>query len=126
LKIGHVGAIAGAVGFVIGLASAPATAAPTQSGARLFVYTDSATSDKTRVTVEGAFPMSEADTVGYLNNIYTGKQPGGMEYLYYGDDNGQGDRTVTQRWVAGNGSFDGYSLTAVPERTSRCRFLATP
>jgi hypothetical protein len=109
--IGRLTAIAVALGAGLAVATTPATAAPAQSGARLFVYTDPASPETTRVTVEGVFPMSEADAVGYLNNIYTGKQPGGMEYVYYKDDSGDDDRG-TVRWIAGNGSFDGYSLTA--------------
>ena len=58
----------------------PAAAAPTASGARLSIYTDPAAPKTGRVTIDGLFPMSEADAVGYLNNIYTGAKPGGMEY----------------------------------------------
>jgi hypothetical protein len=51
--------------------------------------------------------MSEAEAVGYLNNICTGANPGGMEHRIIRDDNGNesGGRTY---WIAGNGSFDGY------------------
>jgi CO dehydrogenase/acetyl-CoA synthase beta subunit len=58
----------------------------------MYVYPE--TSETIRVTIEGVFPMSEADAVGFLNNIYTGKEPGGMEYKIFADDNGEGDRTV--------------------------------
>ena len=51
--------------------------------------------------------MSEAEAVGYLNNICTGANPGGMEHRIIRDGNGNesGGRTY---WIAGNGSFDGY------------------
>jgi hypothetical protein len=113
--IGSIGAVAVALGMGIAAASAPAMAAPTASGGHMYVYIDPATPKTTRVTVEGVFPMSEADAVGYLNNIYTGKEPGGMEYRIFADDNGDGDRTIVYRWVAGSGSFPGYAIGASPD-----------
>jgi hypothetical protein len=112
--VGRLTAIAVALGVGLALASTPATAAPTASGARLSIYTDPATPKTSRVTIDGLFPMSEADAVGFLNNIYTGAQPGGMEYRIFRDDNGDesGGRTY---WIAGNGSFDGYHLMATRE-----------
>ena len=49
--------------------------------------------------------MSEAEAVGYLNNICTGANPGGMEHRIIRDDNGNesGGRTY---WIAGNGIAD--------------------
>jgi len=113
-KIG-VGAVAVALGIGAAVTPTPAVAAPAESGARMFVYTDPADPKNTRVTIEGVYPMLQADAVGYLNNIYTGKQPGGMEYRVVADDNGEGDTGRVTRWIAGNGSFDGYRLEATPE-----------
>jgi hypothetical protein len=109
-----IGVIAVALGMGLTATAAPASAAPNASGARLSIYTDPATPKVSRVTIDGLFPMAEADAVGYLNNIYTGAKPGGMEYQIIRDDNGDesGGRTY---WVAGNGSFDGRHLIATRE-----------
>jgi hypothetical protein len=114
--IGRLAAIAVAVGAGLAVASAPASAGPTQSGAHLFLGGNPPDGGPgtTQVTIDGVFSMLEADAVGYLNNIYTGKNPGGMEYRLHADDNGEGDRNIVYRWVAGNGSFPGYRLTATP------------
>jgi hypothetical protein len=107
-------AVAVALGAGLAVSVTPATAAPTASGARLSIYTDPAAPKTSRVTIDGLFPMNEADAVGYLNNIYTGAQPGGMEYRIFRDDNGEesGGRTY---WIAGAGSFDGRHLIATRE-----------
>jgi hypothetical protein len=110
--MGKVAAIAIALGVGMGVTSVPASAAPTESGAKMYYYRESVYAEQTRVTIEGVFPMSEADAVGFLNNIYTGKKPGGMEYQIFGDDNGGGDGSRVTRWIAGNGGFDGYQLIA--------------
>jgi hypothetical protein len=112
--MGQVGAIAIALGTGMGVTSVPATAAPAESGAKMYYYRDSVYAEQTQVQIEGVLAMSEADAVGFLNNIYTGKEPGGMEYRIFGDDNGEGDRSQVYRWVAGNGSFPGYQLNATP------------
>ena len=112
--VGRLTAIALALGAGLAATVMPATAAPTASGARLSIYTDPAAPKTSRVTIDGLLPMSEADAVGYLNNIYTGSKPGGMEYRIFRDDNGEesGGRTY---WLAGNGSFDGHHLMATRE-----------
>jgi hypothetical protein len=112
--LGRLTAIAVVLGAGLAVAAVPAAAAPAASGARLSIYSDPATPKTSRVTIDGTFPMSEADAVGFLNNIYTGAQPGGMEYQIIRDDNGDeaGGKTY---WIAGNGSFDGYHLMATRE-----------
>ena len=82
---------------------APAAAAPAPSGARLYIYTDPANPATHRVTVEGVFPMSEADAVGFLNNMNTG-DTGGMTYMIVGDDpGGDGGNVLVTRSVPGVG-----------------------
>jgi len=39
-----------------------------------------------RTTIQGVFPMSEADAVGYLIHINDNAQPGGIEYHVVADD----------------------------------------
>jgi hypothetical protein len=54
------------------------------------------------VAVFGTFPMNGYDAHGFINNLNNGYAPGGMRFELYGDDNGEGDRTVTlNRWFAG-------------------------
>lgn len=101
-----------AVGAALGLASVPATAAPNASGAQLNVYRDPGDPNFTRVTMSGLFPMEQADAQGFLNNIRTGAQPGGMEYLLYADDEGSGDGIKQRFWVPGSDRFPGYDISA--------------
>jgi hypothetical protein len=94
---------AAAVGLTVG--AAPASAAPTQNGANLFVAQDPANPGQLLVSVHGTFPMNGHDAHGFINNLNTGSVPGGMRYEIFGDDDGSGDRTVTlNRWSGGAGS----------------------
>ena len=52
--------------------------------------------------------MSEAEAVGYLNNICTGANPGGLEHRIIRDDDGNESACAARTWIAGNRSFDGY------------------
>ncbi len=110
--VGRIGTVALAFGMGLGLASAPASAAPSPSGAQLNVYRDPADPNFTRVTMSGLFPMSQADAQGYLNNINTGKQPGGMEYVIYGDDEGDRDPVRNSAWAPGTDHIPGYYIGA--------------
>jgi hypothetical protein len=110
--IGRIGMVALAFSMGVGLASAPATAAPTESGGQLNVYRDPADPGTTRVTMSGLFPMSQADAQGFLNNIYTGKEPGGMEYVIFGDDEGDRDPVQANFWATGTDRIPGYSIGA--------------
>jgi hypothetical protein len=109
--IGAIAAAAAAVGLTVGLA--PASAAPTQSGANLAIYPDTATPGNYRVRVSGVFRMSEHDAHGFINNINTGERPGGMRYIYNGDDPGQHDPNVAgSGWYPGAGAHHGGYLRA--------------
>jgi hypothetical protein len=91
------------VGLIAG--TPPASAAPTQSGANLFVAQDPANPGQLLVSVHGTFPMNGYDAHGFINNLNTGSVPGGMRYEIFGDDDGSGDRTVTlNRWFGGASS----------------------
>jgi hypothetical protein len=83
-KFGTAAMVATAAGLTLGLA--PATAAPTQSGANLWVFPDPANSANYRVTVKGMYPMSEYDAHGYINNISNDSTPGYILYIIAGDD----------------------------------------
>ena len=101
--IGGAAMVAAGLGLTAGLA--PASAAPTQNGANLFIAQDPANPGQMLVQVFGTFPMSGHDAHGFINNLNTGSVPGGMRYEIYGDDGGSGDGTVTlNRWFAGAGS----------------------
>jgi hypothetical protein len=76
--------LAGAVGLTAG--PAPASAAPAQSGATLFVIQDPVHPNNYRLAIMGTYPMQQADAVGFLNNINNGKCEGSMFYYLYGDD----------------------------------------
>jgi hypothetical protein len=56
--------------------------------------------------------MSQADAQGFLNNIYTGKEPGGMEYVIFGDDEGDRDPVQANFWATGTDRIPGYSIGA--------------
>jgi hypothetical protein len=98
--IGGVAVAAAVIGLTAGLA--PAAAAPTQNGAHLAIAQDPANPANLLVAVFGTFPMNGYDAHGFINNLNTGSVPGGMRFEIYGDDPGEGDRTVTlNRWFAG-------------------------
>lgn len=108
-KIGLAAALAAAT---IGLGTAvPASAAPTQTpGANLYIFNDPASHGNYRVTVKGLFPMSEYDAHGYINNINTGKRPGGIEYNIHADDPDNNDARIKGEFFpgAGKGPGPGY------------------
>jgi hypothetical protein len=109
--IGAAAVAAAAVGLTVGLA--PASAAPTQSGANLTIYPDTATPGNYRLVVSGVYRMSEYDAHGFINNINTGERPGGIAYSYQGDDPGQHDPSVTSSgWYPGAGVHHGGYLRA--------------
>jgi hypothetical protein len=94
---------AATVGLTAG--AAPASAAPTQNGANLFIAQDPANPGQLLVSVHGTFPMNAHDAHGFINNLNTGSVPGGMRYEIFGDDEGSSDRTVTlNRWFGGAGA----------------------
>ncbi len=89
----------------LSMGATPASAAPTQSGANLFIAQDPGNPGQLLVSVHGTFPMSGYDAHGFINNLNTGSAPGGMRYEIFGDDDGSGDRTVTlNRWFGGAGA----------------------
>lgn len=85
-------------GLTLGLATAPASAAPAASGATLTIH--KVTNSSYKVYVSGVFKMSQADAQGYINNLGTGKRaqdgmgPGGIYFHLYGDDSGSYDTIV--------------------------------
>ena len=81
----RLGMFAAVLGLGLTVAAVPAAAAPQQSGAQLSIYRDPANPNFTQFTIEGTYAMQQPDAQGYLNNIYTGAEIGGMEYLIYGD-----------------------------------------
>jgi hypothetical protein len=98
--IGGAAVAAAAIGLTAGLT--PAAAAPAQNGANLAIAQDPANPANLLVAVFGTFPMNGYDAHGFINNLNNGYAPGGMRFELYGDDNGEGDRTVTlNRWFAG-------------------------
>lgn len=113
--IARLGAVAMALGMGLGLASTPASAAPTPSGATIYVYRDPDNPNFTQVSMEGLFPMSQADAQGYLDNINTGRETGGMEYIVYGDDEGDRDPVRERAWAPGTDRIPGYTIRATPQ-----------
>jgi hypothetical protein len=110
---------AAAMGLTAGLA--PATAAP--AGAKLSVFPVNTATH--RVTIEGVFPMSEADAVGFINNINTGALPGEMSYAIYGDDpTGISNRGVHR--FPGAGVQEMGHLIATPDGLHYLRILELP
>jgi hypothetical protein len=87
--IGCAAMVASVVGLTAGIA--PAAAAPAQSGATLAVVEDAAIPGSYKVTITGAFPMQQADAVGFITHISDGNYPdgpgpGGIIYHLVGDD----------------------------------------
>jgi len=112
-------AIAAAMALTVGIA--PATAAP--SAARLSVFP--VNTETHRVTIEGVFPMQQADAVGFINNINTGKEPGEMSYAIFGDDpTGISNRGVHR--FPGAGVEGMGHLIATPEGLHYLRILEVP
>jgi hypothetical protein len=117
--IGGAAMAAAAMGLTAGLA--PATAAP--AGARLSVFP--VNTEIHRVTIEGVFPMQQADAVGFINNINTGAVPGEMSYAIYGDDpTGISNRGVHR--FPGAGVQEMGHLIATPEGLHYLRILELP
>ena len=102
-----IGLAAATAATVIGPAAgvAPPSAAPAQTPvANLFVFVDPASSGNYRVTVKGVIAMDEYSAHGYINNLTTGKIPGGIEYVLLGDDPDVNDHTLGRHWFPGAGT----------------------
>lgn len=84
--IGGAAMAATVVGLTAGLALA--AAAPAASGAHLSLCPDFGHPGNYRTTIQGVFPMSEADATGFLIHINDNPQPGGIEYHVLADDEG--------------------------------------
>jgi hypothetical protein len=97
---------AAAVGLTAGLA--PASAAPAQSGANLYIYPDPANSANYRVTIKGMYPMSEYDAHGYIININNGQTEGHMVYDIYGDDGRPDYITPARKYPGAGADTEGY------------------
>jgi hypothetical protein len=88
-KLATLGAAAAILALTVS-ATAPASAAPTPSGATLFMCPDFGKPGYYRVTIRGVFPMTQADAEGYLIHIDDNPaKPGRMVY-YLQDDDGNG------------------------------------
>jgi len=90
------------VGLTVGLATAPASAAPPQSGGNVTIAHSSGqgASAMFKVTVQGVFAMSEHDAHGFMNNLGTGTRmarglgAGGVYVEVIGDDSGSNDQLL--------------------------------
>jgi hypothetical protein len=110
----RVGLLAAAIGVGLTGASVPAAAAPQATGAGLEIYRDPANYNFTQFTVEGTYQMEQPDAQGYLNNLYTGAEIGGMEYIIYGDDDGDRDPVLQRVFAQGTDPIPGYTVEATP------------
>lgn len=88
-----------AIGLTAG--TTPASGAPGQNGATLFVTQDPVNAGNYLLAILGRFPMPEADAVGFINNISNGDCLGGMNYYIYGDDGGAPGRYIHFKPVPG-------------------------
>ncbi|MGV0834750.1 hypothetical protein [Mycolicibacterium thermoresistibile] len=95
------GAAMAATVFGATLGVAPASAAPGQTSATLFIIQDPQNAGNYRIAVVGRFPMLQADAVGFLNNINNGDCEGRMLYYIYGDDPGEVDPLLHHNVVPG-------------------------
>lgn len=94
-------------GAVAGMA--PVSAAPAPSGANLHMIQDPANQGNYLLAILGRFPMTQADAVGFLNNINNGNCEGGMFYHIRGDDEGNNDPyVVTKRFLGAHDDDQGY------------------
>lgn len=112
-KTARVGMLVAALGVGLSLA-VPAAAAPTQSGAQLSIFRDPDNYNFTQFTIEGTYEMQQPDAQGYLNNLYTGAEIGGMEYIIYGDDEGSRDPVLQRIFAQGTSPINGYTIEATP------------
>jgi hypothetical protein len=109
-RIGGAVLIAAAIGLTAG--PAPASAAPPPSGALLFIEEDPNNLERWSVQVQGMFPMGEYESHGFINNINTGKNPGGTLIQLYGDTDGE---ELYERFYPGAGRDPKGSLFAGAE-----------
>ncbi|QJY49996.1 hypothetical protein [Pseudonocardia broussonetiae] len=116
-RTGRAAAIAAVtVGLTAGLATAPASAAPTPSGANLKITYAYGSGGYYNVIISGRFAMSQHDAVGYMNNLATGSRaaagqgPGGVFYHVTGDDSGSYDSDVwrTDFFAGAHNDAGGY------------------
>ncbi len=106
-----------------GATASPASAAPKQSGAVLAVAEDPANPLTYRLVVTGIIRMQQADAVGYINNINTGRYPGGMNYNIWGDDGSSLDHIFGRFYPGAGTDADGY-LRATSEGLVYQRYLS--
>ena len=108
----RVGMLAAAIGVGLTVAAVPAEAAPQQNGAQLYFYRDPGNPNFTQFTFEGTYAMQQPDAQGYLNNIATGAEIGGMEYVIYGDDEDDRDPVLQRVFAQGTDHIPGYTIDA--------------
>jgi hypothetical protein len=120
-RIGGAVLIAAAVGLTAG--PAPASAAPPPSGALLFIEQDPNHSERYLVQVQGSFLMGEYEAHGFINNINTGKNPGGTVIQLYGDSDGD---ELFQRFYPGAGREPKGFLFAAAEGIRYYRVITVP
>jgi hypothetical protein len=104
--------VAAAVGIGLTVAAVPADAAPQQNGAQLYLYRDPGNPNFTQFTIEGTYAMQQPDAQGYLNNLSNRREIGGVEYLIYGDDEGDRDPVLQHVFAQGTAGIPGYTIDA--------------
>jgi hypothetical protein len=130
--MGGAATLAAVVGLTAG--AAPASAAPAQSGATMYVYEDPKNPNNFRVSIKGVFPMQQPDAAGFLVHVNDGNYPGGpgqggMIYHLVGDDDRgfPGDATLIPSTFVPGAQVDveGY-LRAGPEGLEYLREISVP
>jgi hypothetical protein len=130
--MGGAAALAAVVGLTAG--AAPASAAPAQSGATMYVYEDPKNPNNFRVSIKGVFPMQQPDAAGFLVHVNDGNYPGGpgpggMIYHIAGDDDRSwpGDSDITSSVFVPGAQTDseGY-LRAGPGGLEYLREISVP
>lgn len=106
-------ALGAAVGM--GVAAAPASAAPTATaGTQFHVVEDIVNPTHYRMIFSGTFPMQQSDAVGFMTHLNEGSPAcGAMLYLIYGDD-GDAQYLFERKYVGAHDDIEGY-LRAGPQ-----------
>jgi hypothetical protein len=94
---------------------APASAAPPPSGATLTIEQDPTLAGRVLVAVQGTFPMGEYEAHGFINNINSGKYPGGTIIHIFGDDDGRDNYLIPHHLYPGAGYKPNGHLFAAAE-----------
>jgi hypothetical protein len=125
-RIGGVVLVAAAVGLTAGLA--PASGAPAPNGSILTIEQDPTNPERYLLAMQGTFPMGEYEAHGFINNINSGKYPGGLVFHLYGDDEGdeRGNYLIPHRFYPGAGHEPKGYLYAAAEGIRYRRTITVP